>query len=289
MNGIIWEYDFNPSFALHIFPFTVEGNRDSLHWHQYFEIGLCRHGAGKFVYLGKVYQVKPGDLFISNNFENHVAISEDRESTEYLFVIFLPSFIADPEGAALSTRYLSLFNYNPLGFTNKIDAQEISASKLKNLIIEAFELYTKKEECFELELDIKLRQILLELIHHYSKQTEKQQPDQEFVNIRIQRAIKYLNIHYCENITLQEISEMVNLNPSYFRHLFKESMQTSFKTYITHLRLSQARKLLIATDKSVHKVILEVGYSNMSQFYRVFQKYSHMTPAEYRRHYRNEE
>ena len=87
MDGINWSYDFLPGFPMHIFPFTVSGNRDSIHWHQYYEIGLCVNGRGKFVYMNKVYSVKKGDLFISNNFENHVAIGEDGEETEYIFPV----------------------------------------------------------------------------------------------------------------------------------------------------------------------------------------------------------
>lgn len=102
MDGINWSYDFLPGFPMHIFPFTVSGNRDSIHWHQYYEIGLCVNGRGKFVYMNKVYSVKKGDLFISNNFENHVAIGEDGEETEYIFLIFLPEFIAHPHGRQMT-------------------------------------------------------------------------------------------------------------------------------------------------------------------------------------------
>lgn len=71
-----WEYEFDPSFPIHLFPYQVMGNKDPMHWHRYHEIGLCVGGTGKFVYLNKVYPVKPGDIFISNNYESHVAISD---------------------------------------------------------------------------------------------------------------------------------------------------------------------------------------------------------------------
>lgn len=75
------------------------------------------------------------------------------------------------------------------------------------------------------------------------------------------------------------------MSPSYFRHLFKMETEISFKTYITHLRISQARKLLIATDKSIEEIINDVGYNNVNQFYKVFYRYSHMKPSEYRKFY----
>ena len=74
----------------------------------------------------------------------------------------------------------------------------------------------------------------------------------------------------------------VGLNPSYFRHLFKEELHISFKEYITRLRLSHARTLLMHSNYSIGHVVEEIGCTNIGQFYRVFRRYYNMTPAEYR-------
>lgn len=55
-----WVYNFDPNFPVHIFPFMVVGNRDSLHWHDYVEIGLCTSGEGYFIYMNKSYTVNQG-------------------------------------------------------------------------------------------------------------------------------------------------------------------------------------------------------------------------------------
>ena len=89
--------------------------------------------------------------------------------------------------------------------------------------------------------------------------------------------------HYNQSITLEDVALHVGLNTTYFRHLFKQEMCVSFKEYLTHLRLANARQLLANSDMSVHQVIEEVGYTNISQFYRIFRQHYHMTPAEYRR------
>lgn len=58
MNGFNWEFDFDPEFPIHVYHMTVDGNRDPMHWHQYFEIGLCIGGSGKFIFMNKEYSVK---------------------------------------------------------------------------------------------------------------------------------------------------------------------------------------------------------------------------------------
>lgn len=288
MAGFNWEFDFDPSFPIHIFPFTVKGNRDSIHWHQYFEIGLCTGGHGKFVYMNKVYSVKKGDLFISNNFENHVAIGEDDGETEYIFLIFLPEFIASPHGRQFDLSYLSFLKYNPLSFNNKIEAELPVARRLYTLFTGMLDFYRGDDPNKRMELDIRVRQVLLELTRHFAERGGQEDAGDILMHVKIQKAVKYLNIHYSENVTIAGMAEQLEMNPSYFRHLFKSSTQMSFKSYITFLRLSQAQKLLLATNKSVSDIISEVGYSNISQFYNVFHKFTHLSPAEYRRQYRND-
>ena len=97
----------------------------------------------------------------------------------------------------------------------------------------------------------------------------------------------YINDHYTEHLTLSQVASHLNLNESYFRHLFKDEMQISFKSYVTLLRLAHAQKLLIASQRSINEIIQEVGYSNITQFYKIFELNYNLTPAEYRRRYRD--
>lgn len=294
MEGFNWLFNFDPEFPMHIFPFTVTGNRDGIHWHRYYEIGLCTKGRGEFVYLNKVYKVKEGDLFVSNNFESHVAVSKEGEETEYIFLIFLPEFIADSRNRRFDLTYLSFLKYNPFCFVNRIDADLPEAKRLYELFTHTLEVYeSDKGDAFRLmELDILVRRILLELSRHYANSSGGDGGDAEgdgFMHIKIQKAVKYINIHYRENITTQAMADMLELNPSYFRHLFKRSMHVPFKSYITFLRLSQAQKMLLAGNKSIGEIIYEAGCNNAHQFYTVFRKATGMTPAEFRRQYRSDE
>jgi hypothetical protein len=56
---------------------------------------------------------------------------------------------------------------------------------------------------------------------------------------------------------------------------------------VTNLRLTEAKRLLLTSDTCVQEVASAVGYTNLSQFYKVFQRYSSMSPADYRRYYRS--
>lgn len=280
-----WEYEFDPSFPIHLFPYQVMGNKDPMHWHRYHEIGLCVGGTGKFVYLNKVYPVKPGDIFISNNYESHVAISDGTQDCRYLFLIFLPSAISAPGSQAVDSQYLRFLNYNPLSFQNRIHADDPAADWLGELIRGAYQVYAKRSPFYQMELDILLRQVLLALSQARSS-LENVQHVPNF-SPKIAEAQVYINDHYTEHLTLSQVASHLNLNESYFRHLFKDEMQISFKSYVTLLRLAHAQKLLIASQRSINEIIQEVGYSNITQFYKIFELNYNLTPAEYRRRYRD--
>ena len=75
------------------------------------------------------------------------------------------------------------------------------------------------------------------------------------------------------------------MSPSRVRHVFKEVTGVGFKEYVTQLRVTEAKRLLVSTDLSVAEVAQAVSYTNLSQFYKVFDRTTSMSPAEYRRYY----
>lgn len=276
-----WEYPFPPELPLHVFPYTVQGNSDKLHWHKYFEIGLCVANRGRFIYMEKVFDIGVGDVFLSNNNENHVAVANEGETVDFLFLIFMPSFITGSHSRPLDNRYLAMFNYNALSFCNKLDAATPAARRISERMRQAHLIYAQKAPFYELALDIKVREILLELACVYEQNSKINPLDR--MHSAVRQMAEYVKEHYKEKITLNEMAALVGMSASHLRHLFQSNMQLSLKSYVTMLRLAEARKLLLGTDMGIHEIIAETGYTNVAQFYKIFRQYSHMTPAQYRK------
>lgn len=98
---------------------------------------------------------------------------------------------------------------------------------------------------------------------------------------RVQQYLQY-NYMLCD-ISLDSVSEIVSINPSYFSTLFKRSMGVNFVDYLTDLRMNAARELLEDPLRSTAEVAGLVGYENANYFTRAFKKKTGMTPTEYRR------
>ncbi|MCI9485827.1 MAG: response regulator [Lachnospiraceae bacterium] len=101
----------------------------------------------------------------------------------------------------------------------------------------------------------------------------------------VRLAKEYIQNHYSEPITLEEVSGHVSLNPAYFSVLFKKTEGEGFAKYLIHLRMEQAKILLRDTNEPVSAICQRVGYHDVKHFTRTFEKDTGVKPATYRKLY----
>jgi len=102
----------------------------------------------------------------------------------------------------------------------------------------------------------------------------------------IRKAQEYLALHFHEElISLESVSEVVNLNSSYFSSLFKKSCNKGFFEYLLDLRITEAKRLLANSEFSIGDIAQKVGYRDPKHFSRVFKKACQIKPNEYRKLY----
>lgn len=93
--------------------------------------------------------------------------------------------------------------------------------------------------------------------------------------------LKYIELHYA-TLTLPELASFFNYSERQLTRILKNYTGQTFSSLIQNIRLSRAAELLKQPDRSVTAVMEEIGYSNITHFYKIFEKKFHMTPAEYR-------
>ena len=126
---------------------------------------------------------------------------------------------------------------------------------------------------------------LISLLRMISQKHLKQ--DMEFLakqgnSYQISRCIGFIKNQLWGNVTLQEASDYLDLNPSYLCRLFKKEMGCSFSQYINRLRVERSQVLLCDQTYSMLEITLAVGFSSQSYFNRVFKSICGKTPQEYR-------
>lgn len=94
---------------------------------------------------------------------------------------------------------------------------------------------------------------------------------------------QYIEIHYMENMYLEDISEVMDTTPKYFSNYFKKTFGINYVEYLNKVRLSHARTMLRETTLSIGDIGAKTGYLNSSTFTTTFKKYYGISPSEYRR------
>ncbi|WP_163540055.1 response regulator [Gracilibacillus sp. YIM 98692] len=97
----------------------------------------------------------------------------------------------------------------------------------------------------------------------------------------INQAVEFIYHNYDKPITLKEVAEHVDMNATYFSHLFKEEVGLSYIKYVTEVRMEKAKDMLRKGEK-VTEVSEKVGYYTYRHFSDVFKKKVGMSPGQYK-------
>lgn len=98
----------------------------------------------------------------------------------------------------------------------------------------------------------------------------------------ISRAKSFINSHYKNDISLDDVSREIDISPYYFSKLFKEETGANFIEYVTNIRIEKAKALLSDTELSIKEICAEVGYQDPNYFSRIFKKNVGVTPTEFK-------
>jgi AraC family transcriptional regulator len=99
---------------------------------------------------------------------------------------------------------------------------------------------------------------------------------------QLRKVEDYVAAHLAEDISIEGLAELVELSPSHFAHVFKETTGMTPLQFVTRQRITRAQQLIRETSRSLIDVGLEVGYTSPSHFAQVFRRVVGVTPTEFR-------
>ena len=97
---------------------------------------------------------------------------------------------------------------------------------------------------------------------------------------------EFINENFCENITIEQLAEIVHLSKSYFMARFRQAAGVGAIEYINQLRIKKACAMLAESNLNASDVAFECGFRNLSNFNRTFKARRNCTPRDFRAMYK---
>ncbi len=244
------------------------------HMHSAIEIIVPDSGVSVYRLPKETYRVHGGEILIVPSGCSH-SLTESEDISRHL-ILFEPAPLFShrdvPGIGALLEEPIFLKADSALG-------GEVGA-----LLKKVIECYSVHEKMWNLECYSYLLQVYAllgrEYLSHRSPEDEggRMSIDPPIMN----SAITYINEHYMEDISLEQVADFTGFSKYYFSRVFKSFAGMSFSDFLTGRRLSAATDLLIRTGRSVRSVSAASGFSSISTFNRIFRRYKKCTPTQFR-------
>ncbi len=98
----------------------------------------------------------------------------------------------------------------------------------------------------------------------------------------VSRGLDYIEKHFAERCTLEDIAAYAHFSPVYFHGIFKKAIGKTPNEYLSALRIEKAKQMLLIENMDIASVAAATGFSSQSYFNYAFKASVGKTPSEYR-------
>ncbi|MDD3428617.1 MAG: AraC family transcriptional regulator [Oscillospiraceae bacterium] len=234
------------------------------HTHPFAELFYVISGKGSFIVEDEVFEVHEDDFVIVNPNVMHTESSLDKSPLEYIVLgVAGLSFLFND----VNTH--SLFNYH-IHRANFLFYLKALLSEVEN---GGENSDVARQNLFELLLINMMR-----YAHVSFSVATVQKADRE-----CSIAKRYIDAHFKENISLDDLAALTHTNKYYLAHSFTKTFGTSPINYLQEKRIAESKSLLSSTNHSISQIAQIMGFSSPSYFTQVFTKAMGQSPGQYRR------
>ena len=250
-----------------------------IHTHDFFELYIHLNGFPRLYVDNKIVTLQRGSLMIFPPFVMHGIISQDTIRNYERVVLFISSGMLHQLGQGLLPLEQRLLDCTRrTGYHYQLDEAALS---LCTTCIDRVAQNTGDERPESRLADyVAMTELLLQILRvtQEAPMLQSAQPSPD----TIQRVMAYINEHYAQPLTLEEIADAFFISKSYLSHEFVRYTNTSVYEYIQFRRICGA-KLLIASGVSLTDAAFQSGFNSYSSFLRTFRKTAGISPTDFQR------
>ena len=240
------------------------------HTHNHMELFYIVGGKGQFLIQDQLYPVNANNLVIINPNVPHTEVSLNAQPLEYI--------VLGIEGVELASSEQSNGRFSML---DHFESVEISGC-LRNILREMEQKSTGYEDVCQAYMEI----LIIRLMRSTALSVPAQ-PQQISANRQCAAVKRYIDQHFKETLTLDQLAEEAHMNKFYLSHAFKQEFGVSPINYLISCRIEESKYLLAETDLSISQIAQLLNFSSPSYFSQVFRRTQGVSPVEFRQSTKN--
>lgn len=280
----------------------IAGNNVPLHWHPNLEFFVVHRGRVHVQAGNSNIILEQGEGIFLNTNCLHSYESCGGEPCYCPNVVLQPEFIA-PVNSIINTRYvmpLTLNSQLPYVVLNRRTEWKHEILDCLDRVFSMLQQYGElgsygevpqldfaspagDRECFEIRVQREINRAW-ELLYSHRGEIELSPAvkNEHVLQIRMQKMIGFIQKHYAEDVSLQDIANSASISRSEASRCFQSYLHTSPVNYLLKYRVERSMQLLRDNNMTVEAVALECGFSSSAYFCKIFRSHTGMTPKQYR-------
>lgn len=259
------------------------------HWHEELEFVLVKEGCGEFCVSDDTYILKAGQgVLINQGVLHSFHIAKEYDNCIYTSIVFHPSFLFSYGHTKLCSIYLHPIISNTAFASLSLPGENDFQKSVLELMDRIIQVNSQQKFCYELYTREYLIHIWILLLERRTKEKitfvetrgTKASMDEE----RAKEAIRYIEEHYAEPISLDDIAASIHVSKSECCRCIRRSMKMTPFEYLMKYRIFVAAGMLCDSSSydSISTLASSVGFNSSSYFNKLFRKYMKCTPTQYR-------
>jgi AraC-like DNA-binding protein len=254
-----------------------------IHTHQDFsELVIVMNGSAKHIVDDEKFHIKKGDVFVISNDTAHGY--EDTENFVICNIMYRSENLLSADyDIKKNAGFHALFVLEPYftkehSFKSRLMLKPKDFEKIHTLTDIMLSEHQTKADGWQTFLQANFMTLVVMLSRLYSFGDSSEKMD----IINIAKSVSYIESHYTEDISIDELAEISHYSPRHFTRIFNETYHTTPLNYILSLRISRTCSLLKESQLPISDIALQCGFSDNNYFSRIFKKRTGLTPKQFR-------
>lgn len=243
------------------------------HWHEELEL-ICTLDSRINVRRDhEHFTVNENDLVLIESGQIHTSIPIQGYANHCISIAFKREFLQ---------KYGMHANGNHFDINGNSEAKVDIIRKMKILD----QLYREKEpkRYQELQVNALLFSIAYSLLANFQC---AHSPEPKTATLkyreRYRSIVQYMQEHYNESITLDDLARHANLSREYLSREFKQYIGEGFREHLSNIRIMKAQNDLLNSDLTLMEIAIKHGFNDLRSYNRAFEKHFGVSPAQHRR------